>query len=64
MCDAAKAVLRGAFSDTGLPQETRNQKKEKSQATNLTHHLKELGRKRTTNNAQSQQKEKENNKYQ
>ena len=29
MCDAAKAVLRGAFSDTGLPQETRNQKKRK-----------------------------------
>ena len=45
-------VLRGKFSDTGLPQ-----KQEKSQINNLTYHLKELEEEEQTKPKVSRRKE-------
>ena len=50
---SAKAVLRGKF----IVIQAYLKKKKKSQTTNLTLHLKDLGRKRRMNKAQNQQKE-------
>lgn len=58
-----KTVLRGKFTVIQNYLKKQETNKQKSQTTNLTRYLKESGRKRTTDNAQSQQKETENNKY-